>query len=462
MRFTCVTILTLIATAGGCTTRPSWPNPEQVAAVASGVDSLIELRVEDEPIDTPSSVQGSLSITEAIVQSLHHDPTIKIALTRVRAALAQAHQTRLLPNPIVSIILRWPEGGNSPTVEAGIEAPLLSLLRKPGEIDAADKRLRAASAEVVTAVLDVLAATQRRFVEAQSFDTLFPVLYQRAELLDRLVTLARQRLVGGEGTRLDVTTLNVQRVELDIEIAQRQIEKREARLALARLIGRPSDSAQWPLKAWDLPNQPIASESIWVQAALEHRPEIQAKVWEIKAMGADVRLTRWALLDRLEGSVDSEHEDSNWSIGPALTFPLPIFDWGQAKREAADAALLESLHGMTAIRRQVVQEVRIAHASYSQLAETHRQIRSRLIPLLAQRLKEAESAFRAGQSQVTTLIIAEQDFQSGRARMIEMERRTALSLIELHRAVGGPGRIPDANLVANSLITPATPKKEQP
>ncbi|MEX0774918.1 MAG: TolC family protein [Phycisphaeraceae bacterium] len=462
MRMIWVTQLMLIATVGGCAVNPPWPNPQQLAEQAAGVEGAIELRLEGEPIDAQAAHDGQLSMAEAIRQSLHHDPGVQIALARVRAALAEAHQARLLPNPVVSVVLRWSESGGSPTVEAGIAADLLSLLRRPGEIDAADQRLGAASTQVVTAVLDVLAQTQNRFVQIQALDDLLPVLDERGKLLDRLVTLARQRLEGGEGTRLDMTTLQAQRVDLDIEIAERQIEQRTARLALARLIGQPSADAAWTLDRWLLPEQPIGDESPWIRAALAHRPEIQAKVWEIQALGADLRLTRWALFEPIEGGIESERDAGEWSLGPAATVPLPLFDWGQAKREAAQAALLESLHGLTATRRQVVEDVRSAHLSHTRLFEAYRTARDRLIPLLQQRLGEAESAFRAGQSDVTPLILAEQDLQAGRTRLIDLERRAAESLVALYRAVGGPGRLPDAATVPTATPIPHTPRKEQP
>jgi outer membrane protein TolC len=449
----------LITAVGGCAVRPPWPDPEQFAGQAAGVEGAIELRLEGEPVDVTPSVGDHLSMAEAIKRSLQHDPTIQASLARVRAALAGAHQARLLPNPVVSVVLRWPEGGGSPTIEAGIAAELLSLLRKPGEIDAADNRLRVASAEVVTAVLDVLAETQNRFVEVQSLDALLPVLEERGKLLDRLVLLARQRLEGGEGTRLDLTTLEAQRVDLDVEIAERQIEQRTARLALARLTGQPSSDAVWLLDRWSLPDHQIADEARWVDMALSHRPEIQATLWQIEALGADVRLTRWVLFEPLEGGLESERDAGDWSLGPAATFPLPLFDWGQAKREAAEAALLESLHGLTATRRQVVEEVRRAYLSHTRLFDAFRKVRDGLIPLLERRLKEAESAFRAGQSDITPLILAEQDLQAGRTRLIDLERRTAESLIELYRAVGGPGRLPAA-LEPNDPANPQVPNKE--
>ena len=399
-------------------------------------------------------------MAEAVRRSLRHDPSIQITLARVRAAAADSHQARLLPNPIVSVVLRWPESGGSPTVEAGLAAELLSLLRKPGEIDAADKRLQAASARVLISVLDVVAETQRRFVEVQSLDALLPVLEQRARLLDRLVKLARQRLDAGEGTRLDLTTLQAQRVDLDVVITERQIDNRTARLALARLIGEPSATADWTLDPWRLPDIPMAGESAWVTAALKQRPEVQATIWQIEALGADVRLAQWALLEPLEVGVEAERDAGEWSIGSGATVPLPLFDWGQAKREMAEAAVLESLHELTQTRRTVVEEVRTAHLAHIRLLDAYRKANDQLIPLLEQRLKQAESAFRAGQSDVTPLILAEQDLQAGHARLIELERRTAESLIDLYRAVGGPARTPGVAEHPASAPTQLTNKEE--
>lgn len=53
----------------------------------------------------------------------------------------EAKQARLLPNRM-SVVFRWPQGGGSPEVEAGLAADLVSLLSRPGRLTAADSRLR--------------------------------------------------------------------------------------------------------------------------------------------------------------------------------------------------------------------------------------------------------------------------------------------------------------------------------
>jgi outer membrane protein TolC len=364
-----------------------------------------------------------------------------MALARVRASLAEAQQARLLPNPILSVALRWPEGGGGTIVEASVAAELLSLLKKPGQISAADDRLRAASSDAVAAVLDVWAELQDRYVEVQALDALVPVLEARRRLVERMRLVAQSRLGAGEGTRLDVTTLEAQLVELEVEIAERELERREARLALARLIGRPSDEAHWSIDAWAAPQEVAGSEGAWIASAMTHRPEIEAIAWSLQALGMEERLTGLAWLEGDEVGVDVERDDG-WSVGPAFSLALPIFDWGQAGRANAQARRAEALHQLTATRRQVVEEVRRAHAAYVASHRVLEQVRDRLVPLLERREEEAESAYRAGQSDVLALILAQQGLQAGRARRIELERKTRESLNRLHRAVGGAGRAP--------------------
>jgi outer membrane protein TolC len=71
-----------------------------------------------------------------------------------------------------------------------------------------------------------------------------------------------------------------------------------------------------------------------------------------------------------------------------------------------------------------------------------------LIPLQDRRLEQAEAAYRNGLADITAVLLAEQQAQATRSRLIELQRKTASARVQLERAVGGPG------IVAG--LTPAT------
>ena len=423
---------------GGCAVRPSGAELN-AALVSAGVDEAIVFSVHGGPVDVADDPSSVLTLPDAVRRTLRTDPDVQAALARVRAAEAEADQERLLPNPIVSIVSRFPENSGKPVIEADLGFELLSLLQRPGRISAADHRLRSASSEVVAAVLDSISEVEERYAAVQSLDAQMPVLEVQRALLDRLFKLAQDRLSKGEGTRLDVTTLETQQLALQVEIVQKRLARRQERLALARLIGEPSGSAAWTLRAWSSPTR-VGDETSWVTAALSRRPEVASQRWELAALGVETRLARFSPFEPAEIGVKAERDIGEpWTIGPAISGPIPLFDWGQAKRAKAAALQSEAEHKLTKVQRTVVEEVRKAHAAYVESLGALALARDRLVPAQERRRQETEDAYKAGLTDVAALVLADQDLLASKAKLIELEEQASSALIKLERAVGGPG-----------------------
>lgn len=416
----------------------SAPSPEDAATLAAAASEPITFRTEALPIDEDGSTLGLLTLPEAVRLTLKTDPGIQAALARVRMAQAEAKQSRLFSNPVVSVALRYPDSGGRPIVEAGLVQEFLSILQKPGLISVADNRLRAAGADAVSAVLDVLTEAEKQYSSVQTLDKVVEELEERRSLVGRLLELASARLEAGEGTRLDVTTAAAQRLEIEAEFANRELERRQERFVLSRLIGQPSGEAKWNVSPWAPPPPVVSTEPEWVAAAVEHRPEIQAKRWELSALGAERRLSWLSTFDGLEVGTEAEREEG-WSIGPSISVPIPIFDFGQARRERARAAVLQARHELVQVTRRVIEEVRRAYAAYVATEANIAKVRSELIPLAEQRLEQAQLLYRAGETDTTELFLAEQDLHEAHTRQIELQQKNSLSLIALERAVGGRG-----------------------
>jgi outer membrane protein TolC len=391
-----------------------------------------------------------LRLEDATVLALRSDPRIQAALAKVRVVQAEAHQSRLLPNPVLTVAIRFAQSGGQPALEANLAADLLAVLQRPGRVSAADKRLRAAAAEALGTVVEVWGDVQERYLAVQAAQARVQTLQESDEVTGRYLSLADARLRVGEAIRLDVSSLRAQQLDFQLQLADARLDVRRERLALARLLGRPSDAAVFELMPLsDLVLAPPDESSI-VAAALAQRSELQAKVWELRALGADARLARWYLLDGVVPGIDAEH-DPDWGVGPSLEVPLPIFDWGQARRARADAQVSQAGHELLGARRQVVQEVRTALATVEQSIATLRRARDELIPLQRQRREDAEAAYRAGQSDATGLLLAERDLQDDRARYTQLQQQAHSALIQLQRAAGGP-----AVLTAVPTTAPAT------
>ncbi|MEK6703574.1 MAG: TolC family protein, partial [Planctomycetota bacterium] len=383
------------------------PRAEAVAGTAAGLSEAITFRVEGGPDDEAGNPEV-LTFAEALRLSVTTDPGVQAALARVRIALADSKQARLLPNPILNLALRFSEGGGKPVIEASLAQDLIAILGIPSASSAADHRLGQVSAAAVTATIDAVAEVQERYVTVQALERLLPVFEQRRALVGKAVDLAKARLEAGEGIREDVAVLETQRVELEVEIAQSTQELRDERLRLARLIGRPSGAAAWKVEAWTPETMTDVAEAEWIDAGLVSRPEIQERVWKLRALGDDLALMRLLPFEGASAGVQAQR-DGEWQVGPEVSVPIPIFDTGQARVERVTAEQIEARHEIVQVRRQVIEDVRRAWESLAQTRENVRRVRQELVPLQEQRRSLAEASFRAGQSDVTALILAEQD-----------------------------------------------------
>lgn len=127
---------------GGCVSALKAPDTETRVAAATGLDNAIVFTTEAGSLDVDRSSDAMLTLAEAVRRTLRTSPAIQAALIRVRVAQAEARQARLLPNPVLSVSLRWPEGGGRAIVEAGLAQELLAFLTRPGRVSAAEGRRR--------------------------------------------------------------------------------------------------------------------------------------------------------------------------------------------------------------------------------------------------------------------------------------------------------------------------------
>lgn len=445
--------LTALALLGvtACGTLPeATVAPESAIAAAARLPGAIEFRLvgpQGGELDEADPVPGELHLDEAVRRAVTSDPGLQAALARVRVAMAEADQARLLPNPVLSVVFRT--GGGSPQIEASFVQEFVQALQRPTLASAADNRLRAVASDAVVVALDVISDVQESYVDAQSSAALVPIFEERLRLLERLVSTARARLDAGEGTRGDVVTLDAQRVELQVSIDRTRLDERTSRLRLARLIGQPSSEASWTLDPWGSPATRQQSEREWTDAALLSRPEIQSIAWRLRALGDDEGLLRLLPWEGAGVGIDAQR-DGEWQLGPSLSAPLPIFDDGSARRARNVAEQLEARHELTLTKRRVVEEVRVAYQSLAASVANLGRIRGELIPLQQQRRQLAEDAYRAGQTDVTPLFLAEQDLRIAQLQAVEVEAQAARALVRLQRAVGGPG-------VAERLASASSP-----
>lgn len=405
-------------------------------ADATGLDNAIELRDGRDPLDVAEVRIGVLTRVDAAELAVRHCPELQAALAEVRASLADARQARLLSNPVLDLNIRF--GGSDEVIEAGLSQPLIDLLTRDDRSHAADARLRASVQRATVEALDVLRATQRAYADAVAAEAQLAVLDKQANLLDQLLDVADARRSAGEGSRLDVVGFQARRATLDARALRIRAEGQAARLTLARLIGAPSGVTDFQLDPPMKPG-PLAVETELLTTALSARPEVQAQIFELAALGVQVRLAGFVPFDGLSAGVASETEGVT-SVGPSIALPVPIFDFGTQRKERARAEVLAARHRLVGISRRVIEEVRQANAAALAADQSTAAFDDVLLPLQRDRVEQTQAAYRAGFADVTDVLAAEQELLDAEAELIDARRRRELADADLLRAIGG---VPD-------------------
>ena len=75
---------------------------------------------------------------------------------------------------------------------------------------------------------------------------------------------------------------------------------------------------------------------------------------------------------------------------------------------------------MTQVRRQVIEDVRRAYAAVASASAAVAKVRDELVPLQDRRREQAESAYKAGAADITAVLLAEQQSQEVRERLVEL------------------------------------------
>lgn len=439
-----VLVLSLLVALPACQVPPVGPveasDPAPLLAAAAGVEASVEFRVDGEPDDACSD-SPQLTLADALREAVAHDPRIQQALAKWHRARAGSDEARLLPNPLLSIGVSLARAISDATVTVGITQEIAAYLQRPHKAGAADARVRAAAEEAFVVALDVVAEARSAYLAAQEADARRPSIEQRVELLRRLRDIHRESLREREGLPSDVTALEAELASIDLDLAELDADRIRARIDLARLTGRPSDAGSWTLAPWPTLPSTAGDPRPWIDRALGRRPEVRAIGWELAALGEERALISTWPWEGASAGAEAEY-DEGLALGPSVEIPLRLFDPSGPRTAAIVAAEAELRHRAVEVRRSVIRDVRQALADEAAARRALDLLSGGLLPLLERRREQIDAAKRAGEIEITILVLADRELQDARARRVELERRVLDARIRLERAAGGPGDAP--------------------
>lgn len=324
-----------------------------------------------------------LSADDAVRIALDNSPALQALLAEHVAATAASVQSARISNPVFTFerLVR----GDVTEFGRMLSLSLLDVLTLPARSRIADQTAQAntlrAAAELVQLNNDVRAAWVQA-VAAQQQASYYTDVRTAAETA---AELARQMQSLGSFNKLQRAREQAFYADAVTQQARAQHAARAARERLVRLLGLDAEQIallKLPERLPDLPTAP-RDEKTLQQVAFEQRLDVRLARHTLDATAAAHGLTRvTSLVDASHlGVVRNSETGEPVQRGYELELPLPLFDFGDARRAGAQATYLAALNRTAQVAVDARSQVDEAYSAYRTAFDVARHYRDEIVPL---------------------------------------------------------------------------------
>lgn len=395
------------------------------------------------PSSDPFSELDRLDRELAIRAVLERNPTIEAAREAWGAAKEREPQLSSLEDPIVSYGLA-PLSIGAGDVRYGQSLGVTQRLPYPGKLGLKGEIARfeadAARHDYEAVRLQLATVASLLFDDYYFVARALEINIEHVGLLEDFQRIATARYTAGLAAQQDPLQAEVEVAHLLHRDVVLRTSQRTVVAQLNALLHRaPEATMPPPPPELDLPPARKLGAAAHVDVALAARPELKARLAEVEARAAAVRLREKDFYPDFEVTTSfnsmwgaSEHR---WMVGIGINLPIRRDRLRAASAEAA-AALKQSESARVALEDAIRAEVYVARERLLEAEHVVELYRSRLLPASSDQIRAARGGFETGQNSFLALIEAERNQRSARLgyeeALTDFYRRRA----ELDRALG--------------------------
>ncbi len=353
--------------------KPEWLGSEAERQHARGwVDTLL---------------QQPLAENDAIRIALAYSPAYQALLADQAAASARITQSARLPNPVFAFerLLREGSGSRELEINRSLTLALLDLLTLPRTLQLADMRQQQLQLQAAAELLRTVTEVRQAWVQAVAAQQRQDYLKQVMDAAEASAELAKRMQAAGNFSRLQQAREQAFYADAQSQLVRVRLNADSTREDLVRKLGL-DDTQQHVLKLPDrlppLPAVPLEEGKV-LQAAINDRLDVQLARAELNHVAKSeglVTVTSYVNGLNLKGERNSATGQSVQK-GYEVEFPLPLFDWGDARREEVRARYLAALNRTAQAGLNASSRTRQAYAAYRAAYELARHYQDEIVPL---------------------------------------------------------------------------------
>lgn len=318
-------------------------------------------------------------------QSAGKTAEVRAALARQGAANSEIESARAMSRPTVSLEANYKltplqNGtsdlrGNEQSTALVLDIPIYQGGRDTAALALAYSNYRASSATTANTFLSVSVAILSSDLELRRQDRATAILTQHGKALAQLRRAVASEQSEGSATRVDLTDVDRQLLQIELNQRQSSLQRLEAQRTLARLRAPASIEASRMLAKLESRFPKAVAELQLLAAA--NNPRIAARQAEIEAAYARLSQADAAYKPRLglrlSAGVDRENygqSNNSTDASATLNFSMPLYTGGA--REASLRSRQKEIEAATFDKDAILQDVGTTLTASMQRLETAR------------------------------------------------------------------------------------------
>jgi outer membrane protein TolC len=334
-----------------------------------------------------------LGMDDAVQLALANSPSLQALVAQSWLDMARAAQAGRIANPVFTFE-RLPTRGAGDGIhelEIGrlLSIGLLDLLTHPQRQVVARNQIEQARVQLAVRTVEQVNAVRQAWVRAVAAQQALAYAQQVNQAAEASAELARRMQQVGNFTRLQRARQQAFYADAAAQLVSATHNRTAAREDLVRELGLSAAQAaalKLPERLPDIPAQPRQASEVSV-AALEQRLDVRLARLQLQAAGRSQRLNLLnTILDtevgvRHDSLFDYEEGRRDNRTGYEIAIRLPLFDWGDAQRAAANAETLAAVNRYDATARSATSQLRQSYSAYRTAYDLARHYRDEIVPL---------------------------------------------------------------------------------
>jgi cobalt-zinc-cadmium efflux system outer membrane protein len=340
--------------------------------------------------------------------------------------IAQANvvQATLWKNPVINGAVTFSFAGGAPDYTFLFAQRVIDILYIPLRERVAESQLEEAKFHVTAQVMSIAAQTYLAFIDYLGERQRVGVLTLAVESAKAIVESGTALRKSGNITDYEFEAEVALQVEVAAELARAHMRVAQARERVNRLLGLTDVQTQWrsvdrlpPVSIRDLPIADLE------RTAIEASVDLAGVRQRLVTLGQRYRVVDiTSLLPRFDVGGELERTVGENEAGPVFAMEVPLFDWGQARRESARMQILEVRDHFTALAIRIRSLARLHQAKLLNARQIALYYADTAVPQSQRLLDAAQRQYNVMQLGVFQLLKAKE-----RQILVSLEYVTALT-----------------------------------